>query len=74
MTVTELAQKLNTSVPEIFEHYKKISEDIPQDENYVLTTEQIKRAIPKYEAEEKTEEIKLTTESKDTLVPNELKI
>jgi len=67
MTVTELAQKLNTSVPEIFEHYKKISEEIPQDENYVLTTEQILKAIPKYEAEEKTEEIKLTTELKSKL-------
>ena len=67
MTVAELAQKLNASVPEIFEHYKKILEDIPQDENYVLTTEQIKRAIPKYEAEEKTEEKKLTTELKPKL-------
>jgi hypothetical protein len=62
MTVAELAQKLNATVPEIFEHYKKISEDIPRDENYVLTTEQIKRAIQKYEGEEKTQEIKLTTE------------
>lgn len=52
MTVAELAQKLNTTVSEIFEHYKRILVDIPQDENYILTTEQIKRAIPKYEAEE----------------------
>ncbi|MCH8490793.1 MAG: AAA family ATPase [Oceanicaulis sp.] len=72
MTVAELAQKLNATVPEIFEHYKKILEDIPQDENYVLTTEQIKRAIPKYEAEDKTEEIKLTTELKPKLVPTRL--
>lgn len=72
MTVAELAQKLNASVPEIFEHYKKILEDIPQDENYVLTTEQIKRAIPKYEAEEKTEEKKLTTELKPKLVQTRL--
>lgn len=69
MTIAELAQKLNATVPEIFEHYRKISEDIPQDENYVLTTEQIKRAIPKYEAEEKIEEIKLTTELNPKLVP-----
>ena len=62
MTVAELAKRLNATVPEIFEHYKKIMVDIPQDENYVLTTEQIKRAIPKYEAEETTEEINLTTE------------
>jgi len=72
MTVAELAQKLNATVPEIFEHYKKILEDIPQDENYVLTTEQIKKAIPKYEAEEKTEEISLTTESKSRLVSSRL--
>jgi DNA polymerase III delta prime subunit len=72
MTVAELAQKLNATVPEIFEHYKKILVGIPQDENYVLTTEQIKRAIPKYEAEEKTEEIKITTELKPKLVPTRL--
>lgn len=72
MTIAELAQKLNATVPEIFEHYRKISVDIPQDENYVLTTEQIKRAIPKYEAEEKTEEIKLTTELKPKLVSTRL--
>ncbi|MBK9635713.1 MAG: hypothetical protein IPO64_14820 [Bacteroidetes bacterium] len=75
MTVAELAKRLNATVPEIFEHYKKIMVDIPQDENYVLTIEQIKRAIPKYEAEEKTEEKKLTTELKPNLVSTrELKI
>lgn len=72
MTVAELAQKLNATVPEIFEHYKKILEDIPQDENYVLTTEQIKKAIPKYQADEKTEEISLTTELKPKLVSSRL--
>lgn len=72
MTIAELAQKLNASVPEIFEHYKKILEDIPQDENYVLTTEQIKKAIPKYEADEKTEEISLTTELKPKIVSSRL--
>uniref|UniRef100_UPI00378432A3 DEAD/DEAH box helicase n=1 Tax=Daejeonella sp. TaxID=2805397 RepID=UPI00378432A3 len=49
MTVAELAQKLNTTVAEIFEHYKKISKDIPQDENYILSTDLIKRAIHNYE-------------------------
>lgn len=72
MTVAELAQKLNATVPEIFEHYKKILEDIPQDENYVLTTEQIKKAIPKYQADEKTEELSLTTELKPKLVSSRL--
>jgi len=51
MTVSELANKLNTTVPEIFEHYKKILVDIPQDENFVLSTELIRRAIPNYKAE-----------------------
>ena len=69
MTVTELAQKLNASVPEIFEHYKKIFEHIPEDENYVLTTEQIKRAIPNYNAEESSENVELQIERKGTLVP-----
>lgn len=72
MTVGELANKLNTTVSEIFEHYKKILVDIPQDENYVLSTEQIKRAIPKYEAEEKPEQINLQTELKPKLVPTRL--
>jgi MoxR-like ATPase len=64
MTVTELAQKLNTAVPQIFEHFNMILEDIPQDENYALTTEQIKKAISMFEGEEKTVEIKLKTELK----------
>lgn len=72
MTIAELAKKLNATVPEIFEHYKRILVDIPEDENYVLTTEQIKKAIPKYEAEEITEEIKSTTELKPKLVPTRL--
>jgi hypothetical protein len=69
MTVAELAKRLNASVPEIFEHYKKISEHIPQDENYVLTTEQIKRAIPNYNTEESSENLELQIERKGTLVP-----
>lgn len=48
MTVSELAKKLNATVHEVFEHYKKITEEIPEDENYVLSIEQIKRAIPNY--------------------------
>lgn len=73
MTVSELANKLNTTVSEIFEHYKKISEDIPQDENYVLTTEQIKKSIPKYEAEEKAVDVKLTVEFKPKLEERRIK-
>lgn len=57
MTVAELAKKLNATIPEVFDHYKKIFVDIPQDENYVLTIEQIKKAIPKYKPEEKIEEL-----------------
>ena len=51
MTVAELAKRLKATVPEVFEHYKRILIEIPQDENHILTTEQIKRAIPKYEPE-----------------------
>ena len=69
MTVAELAKRLNASVPEIFEHYKKIFEHIPEDENYVLTTEQIKRAIPNYNTEESSENLELQIERKGTLVP-----
>ncbi len=69
MTVAELAKKLNTTIPEIFEHYKRILVDIPQDETYVFSTDQIKRAIPKYEAEEKPEQLNQLTELKPKLVP-----
>lgn len=55
MTVAELAKRLNTTVYEIFEHYKKIYVDIPQDENYILTTKQIRKAIPYYGINEKSE-------------------
>ena len=48
MTVAELANKLNATVPEIFEHYKKIFVDISEDENFDLSTELIKKAIPNY--------------------------
>ncbi|MBK7816432.1 MAG: hypothetical protein IPJ60_02085 [Sphingobacteriaceae bacterium] len=72
MTVAELANKLNTTVSEIFEHYKRILMDIPPDEDYVLSTEQIKGAIPKYEADEKPEKINLPSEFKPKLVPTRL--
>lgn len=71
MTVSELANKLNATIPEIFEHYKRILIDIPQDENYVLSNEQIKRAIPKYEEEEKSEKIKPTLEIKPEIAPDQ---
>ncbi|HQD13648.1 MAG TPA: hypothetical protein PLW43_11930, partial [Chitinophagales bacterium] len=68
MTVSELANKLNTTVSEVFEHYKKILVDIPQDENYVLTTEQIMRAIPpNYKVKEESENKELQTEFKHKL-------
>jgi len=51
MTIAELAKELNATVHEVFEHYKKISVDIPQDENFVLSTDLIKRAIPKYQGD-----------------------
>ena len=51
MTIAELAKEINATVPEVFEHYKKISVDIPQDENFVLSTDLIKRAIPKYQGD-----------------------
>jgi MoxR-like ATPase/rubrerythrin len=66
MTVSELANKLNTTVSEIFEHYKKILVDIPQDENYVLTAEQVKRAIPNYKAVEDSENTEFQTEKLST--------
>ena len=68
MTVAELAQKLNTTVPEIFEHYKKIFEDIPQDETFVLSTEQIRKAIPNYLPTEQTDQISETNAGKSKLV------
>lgn len=66
MTVSELANKLNTTVSEIFEHYKKILVDIPQDENYVLTAEQVKRVIPNYKAVEDSENTEFQTEKLST--------
>jgi vacuolar-type H+-ATPase subunit F/Vma7 len=48
MTVKELAQELNATVPEIFEHYQKIMVKIPEDENYELNEDLVKRAIPNY--------------------------
>lgn len=66
MTISELANKLNTTVSEIFEHYKKILVDIPQDENYVLTAEQVKRAIPNYKAAEDSENTEFQNEKLST--------
>lgn len=48
MTVKELAQKLNTTLHETFEYYKKINMEIPQDEDYELNDELVKRAIRHY--------------------------
>lgn len=48
MTVKELAQELNATVPDIFDHYKKIMVDLPDDENYELNDDLVKRAIPNY--------------------------
>lgn len=72
MTITELSQELNATVPEIFEHYKRILVDIPHDENYVLTAEQIERAIPNYKAAEDSENTELQTEFKHKLVTTRL--
>lgn len=54
MTVVELANLLNATVQEIFEHYKKIFVAIPQDEHYILTLEQIRKAIPNNKLKEKS--------------------
>jgi MoxR-like ATPase/DNA-binding transcriptional MerR regulator len=72
MTVAELAHRLNATLPEIFEHYKKILVDIPEDENYVLTTEQIKKAIPNYNEGEKEENTEFQTELKRKDVPTQI--
>lgn len=73
MTVSELANKLNTTVSEVFEHYKKILVDIPQDENYILTAEQVKRAIPNYKADEASENTESKTEKLGTTRLEEIK-
>ncbi|MDP3435111.1 MAG: hypothetical protein Q8T04_19400, partial [Bacteroidota bacterium] len=57
MTVAELAQKLNVTVPEIFEHYKRSSEDIPQDENFILSTELIRIVIPSFQPDDHPNQI-----------------
>lgn len=46
MTVAELAQKLDSTVPEIIEHYKKIFVDIPEDKNFILSNDLIMMARP----------------------------
>lgn len=48
MKVAELATKLNTTVEEVFRHYKKIFIEIPEDQNYILSPELIRKAIPNY--------------------------
>jgi hypothetical protein len=55
MTVAELAQILNVTISDFFKKYKKILEDIPQDENYFFTTEEIKKIITFYKEEDITE-------------------
>jgi len=67
MTVAELAKKLNAPISEVFNHYKKIMVEIPHDENYVLSTEQIKRAIPNYQNEEQGTEGDATAITKPKL-------
>ena len=78
MTVSELANKLNITVSQVFEFYEEIRVDIPQDENYVLTVEQIKRALSNYKTEEdlentesQTEPKSATTRRKDVVSPEE---
>jgi len=72
MTVAELANKLNATVPEIFEHYKKIFVDISEDENFDLSTELIKKAIPNYiPLENEKVNVELTDKTNNN---NELKI
>lgn len=72
MKVFELAKKLNATVPEIFEHYEKILEKIPKDENYELTLEQIRRAIPNYEGDDNLEKLNPQFEIKPKHVRNRL--
>ncbi len=48
MTIAELANKLDSSVPEILKYYRKISVDIPSDEKFVLSDELIQKAILNY--------------------------
>lgn len=55
MTLAELAKRINATVPDILENYKRIFIEIPQDENYILTVEEIKKVIPNYNPDEKNE-------------------
>lgn len=64
MIVAELAQKLNVPVSEIFKQYKKI-EDMPENENFILTTKQIENIIQIFTAKENPEKINLQIESKN---------
>ena len=64
MIVAELAQKLNIPVSEIFKQYKKI-EDLPENENFILTTKQIENIIQIFTAKENPEKINLQIESKN---------
>lgn len=64
MIVAELAQKLNIPVSEIFKQYKKI-EDMPENENLILTTKQIENIIQIFTAKENPEKINLQIESKN---------
>ncbi|MEY4273820.1 MAG: ATP-dependent helicase, RecQ family protein [Bacteroidota bacterium] len=50
MKVKEVANLLNATIAEVIEHYHKIQINIPFDENFELTLEQVLKAIPKYEA------------------------
>lgn len=50
MTVKELAKILNATVTEVFEHYKKIFIEIPENEDFVLSIDLVRKAIPNYDS------------------------
>ncbi len=55
MQVKEVANLLNATIEEVIEHYHKIHINIPSDENFELTLEQVLKAIPKYQANNRQE-------------------
>lgn len=72
MTIAELAKELNATIPVVFEHYRKISADIPQDENYVLTNEQITKARLYHEFEQRVAKKNLENKLKPKPVPRQI--
>ena len=71
MTVKELAQELNATVPEIFEHYQKIMVNLPEDEDYELNDDLVKRAIPHYAPKIKVDS---NIQIEDNIIENEKKV